>query len=108
MNQGNYYKWNQGVKDYVDSVTKESRKYSLRYVGSMVADVHRTLIYGGIFMYPADNNNKNGKIRLLYEANPLSMIIEQAGGKAIDGHNRILDIIKERPFLWGRQHVLIT
>jgi len=58
----------------------------------MVADVHRTLLYGGIFIYPADSRSKEGKLRLLYEANPMSMILEQAGGKATTGLQRILDI----------------
>jgi len=59
----------------------------------MVADVHRTLIYGGIFMYPADKNSKDGKLRLLYEANPMAMILEQAGGKATNGTQRLLEIV---------------
>jgi len=69
------------------------KPYSLRYVGSMVADVHRTLIYGGIFMYPADKTSKSGKLRLLYEANPMAFIMEQAGGRASTGTAPILDIV---------------
>jgi fructose-1,6-bisphosphatase len=69
------------------------KPYSLRYVGSMVSDVHRTLLYGGVFMYPADTKSKNGKLRLLYEANPMAFICEQAGGMAIaNGGTRILDL----------------
>jgi len=64
----------------------------LRYVGSMVADVHRTLIYGGIFLYPGDVKNPDGKLRILYECFPMSFIIEHAGGKASTGFSRILDI----------------
>ena len=64
-----------------------------RYVGCMVADIHRTLLYGGLFMYPADSNNKSGKLRLIYECNPLSMIIEQAGGTTTNGSVNILDIV---------------
>lgn len=67
-------------------------RYSSRYIGSMVADVHRTLQYGGIFGYPADRTNPNGKLRLLYEAAPMSFLIEQAGGLALTGKNRIMDI----------------
>ena len=66
--------------------------YGARYVGSLVADAHRTLIKGGIFAYPADTKSKNGKLRLLYEANPMAYLFEQAGGSAIDGKDRILDI----------------
>jgi fructose-1,6-bisphosphatase I len=68
------------------------RPYTSRYVGSLVADFHRNLLYGGIFIYPADEKNKNGKLRLMYEANPLSMIVEQAGGRSSDGKNRILEL----------------
>jgi fructose-1,6-bisphosphatase I len=67
-------------------------KYSSRYVGSMVADVHRTLQYGGIFGYPADKANPDGKLRLLYEAAPMSFLVEQAGGLSLTGNNRIMDI----------------
>lgn len=67
-------------------------KYSSRYVGSMVADVHRTLIRGGVFLYPPTQSNPEGKLRLLYEANPVAFLVEQAGGQAIDGHRRILEI----------------
>ena len=65
----------------------------MRYIGSMVADVHRTLLYGGIFCYPGDKKSPNGKLRLLYECNPMAFIIEQAGGKATTGTKRILDIM---------------
>lgn len=68
------------------------KRYSSRYIGSMVADIHRTLQYGGIFGYPADSYNPNGKLRLLYEAAPMSFLIEQAGGLALTGKNRIMDI----------------
>ena len=84
------------MKEYV-SYLKESdpetgRPYSSRYIGSLVADFHRNLLYGGIFMYPGDKKNPNGKLRLMYEANPLSMIVEQAGGRSSDGKMRILEI----------------
>jgi fructose-1,6-bisphosphatase I len=68
----------------------------MRYVGSLVADFHRTLLYGGIFMYPPDKKNADGKLRLMCEASPLAMIVEQAGGKAIDGHGRILERVPEQ------------
>ena len=71
------------------------RKYSSRYIGSMVADVHRTLLKGGIFMYPPTESNSDGKLRLLYEANPIAFLVEQAGGTAIDGTRRVLDIVPD-------------
>lgn len=95
INEGNSKFWYEPTVKYVDSIKNPKppgKPYSLRYVGSMVADVHRTLIYGGIFMYPADKNSKDGKLRLLYEANPMAMIIEQAGGRASTGTQRILEV----------------
>lgn len=97
INEGNYLYWHSGLKKYIKWLQEEDkssgRPYSSRYVGSMVADIHRTLLYGGIFMYPADIRNPNGKLRLMYECNPLAFIIEQAGGRAIDGKQRILEIM---------------
>ena len=99
INEGNYHKWSKGIQNYVDyikQIDKESgRPYSSRYVGSLVADFHRNLLYGGIFIYPADEKNKNGKLRLMYEANPLAFIAEQAGGRASNGNKRILEITPE-------------
>lgn len=96
-NEGNYSKWSVGFRKYIDYIKQnepqDGRPYSARYVGSLVADFHRNLLYGGVFAYPPDNKNKNGKLRLMYEANPLALLIEQAGGKASDGQNRILDIV---------------
>jgi fructose-1,6-bisphosphatase I len=96
INEGNYLYWHPGLKKYIKWLQEEDkstgRPYSSRYIGSMVADIHRTMLYGGIFMYPADIRNPNGKLRLMYECNPLAFIVEQAGGRAIDGNNRILDI----------------
>ena len=74
---------------------KSGKPYGARYIGSMVADVHRTLVYGGIFSYPATTEAPKGKLRLLYECNPMAFIIEQAGGKATTGRQRILDIVPE-------------
>ena len=94
VNEGNAVYWHEPVRKFVDIVKnkQEKKPYSLRYVGSMVADVHRTLLYGGIFMYPNDKKSPNGKLRLLYECNPMSLIIEQAGGKSTTGSDRVLDI----------------
>lgn len=95
VNEGNYNKWSPGVRRWVDSVKRSEggrSAYGLRYIGAMVADFHRTLLKGGIFAYPADEKNTSGKLRLLYEASPLSFIAETAGGAASDGKGRILDI----------------
>jgi len=98
-NEGNFSYWSEGVKNYikhVKEVDKETnRPYKSRYIGSLVADFHRNLLYGGIFFYPADQNNPGGKLRLLYEAAPLAMVVEQAGGSASDGQRNILEIIPE-------------
>ena len=72
--------------------TDTNRPYSARYVGSLVADFHRNLLYGGIYIYPGDKKNPNGKLRLLYEGAPLAYVVEQAGGAASDGQRRIMDI----------------
>lgn len=82
-NEGNSFHWDQPIKDYVEDC--KDNGYAARYVGSMVADVHRTLLYGGIFLYPADKKSKKGKLRVLYEGFPMAMITEQAGGIASTG-----------------------
>jgi fructose-1,6-bisphosphatase I len=96
INEGNYCKWSDGMKKYIDYLKEDdkesNRPYSSRYVGSLVADFHRNLLYGGIFIYPADKKNINGKLRLMYEANPLAFIVEQAGGRASTGRERILEV----------------
>jgi fructose-1,6-bisphosphatase I len=95
MNEGNYAHFPDGVKQYIkycqveDKATK--RPYSSRYIGSLVADFHRNLLKGGIFIYPSTAKAPKGKLRLLYECNPLALIIEQAGGRASDGKDRILE-----------------
>ena len=96
INEGNYAHFPDGVKKYIkycqeiDSATE--RPYSSRYIGSLVADFHRNLLKGGVFIYPSTHKSPKGKLRLLYECNPLAFIIEQAGGKASDGFRRILDV----------------
>jgi fructose-1,6-bisphosphatase I len=96
MNEGNTVDLHDGTKafiDYAKALTAEREKaISARYVGSMVADFHRNLLKGGIFIYPGTKKNPNGKLRLMYEANPMAFICEQAGGLASDGKQRILDI----------------
>ncbi|MGH7742318.1 MAG: class 1 fructose-bisphosphatase, partial [Candidatus Eiseniibacteriota bacterium] len=97
VNEGNYSQWTDGVKRYVDYLKVDdqetSRPYSSRYVGSLVADFHRNLLYGGLFLYPGDRKNPRGKLRVLYEAAPLAFIAEEAGGLASDGQRRILEIV---------------
>ncbi len=96
INQGNFISFPEGVKEYVRYCKQDDkatgRPYSLRYIGSMVADIHRNLITGGIFIYSATKDAPRGKLRILYECNPMSFIIEQAGGRATDGFMRILNI----------------
>lgn len=96
VNEGNYVHFHNGVKQYIkhcQEIDKASnRPYTSRYIGSLVADFHRNLLKGGIYFYPAYAGNPNGKLRLLYECNPIAMICEQAGGKASDGIDRILEL----------------
>jgi|EP00802_Teleaulax_amphioxeia_P007730 fructose-1,6-bisphosphatase I len=96
LNEANRWGWDQPLQDYVTAIQtakgQTKTAYSLRYIGSMVGDVHRTLLYGGIFGYPADTKNKDGKLRLLYEAAPMSFLVEQAGGLALTGNKRVMDV----------------
>jgi len=96
VNEGNYHKWMPGTKQYVDSLKvrdkSTGRPYSGRYSGCLVADVHRILLVGGIYIYPGEVDKPEGKLRLMYEANPLAWVVEQAGGKASTGTMRILDV----------------
>ena len=105
VNEGNFSRWTPEIQKWARFIKGEipsgapeggepfKTPYGARYVGSLVADAHRTLLKGGIFAYPADSKSKNGKLRLLYEANPMAFLFEQAGGMAIDGKDRILDIM---------------
>ena len=96
VNEGNYAQFPDGVKQYIKYCQIEDdatdRPYSSRYIGSLVADFHRNLLKGGIFIYPSTAKSPSGKLRLLYECNPLALIIEQAGGHASDGQRRILEL----------------
>lgn len=94
VNEGNYVHFPQGVKDYIKYCQKEEddRPYKSRYIGALAADIHRNLIKGGIFLYPSFSGYPDGKLRLLYEVNPMAFLIEQAGGMATDGQQRVLDI----------------
>ncbi len=108
-------KFPQGVKKYIKYCQEEDkatqRPYTSRYIGSLVADFHRNLLKGGIYLYPSTASHPEGKLRLLYECNPMAFLAEQAGGKASDGKERILDIIPEslhqrRSFFVGNNHMV--
>lgn len=108
VNEGNYVHFPEGVKRYIKYCQEEKndRPYTSRYIGSLVSDIHRNMIKGGIYMYPKSSKAANGKLRLLYECNPMAFIAEQAGGKASDGFTAILDLqpteLHERvPFFCG-------
>lgn len=96
INEGSYNSWEPGLREYIKYCKEKDkatmRPYKARYIGSMVADVHRTLLLGGIFIYPATASDPKGKLRLMYECNPMAFIIEQAGGKATTGRQRILEL----------------
>ncbi len=97
VNEGNYHDFPAGIKRYVDYCKEKdkstNRPYGARYIGSLIADFHRNLLKGGIFMYPATEKTPNGKLRLMYECNPMAFIVEQAGGQASTGAGRILDLL---------------
>jgi fructose-1,6-bisphosphatase I len=97
VNEGNYGVWSPEQQALVDHLKGKdgAKPFSWRYIGSLVADFHRNLLYGGMFMYPADRKNPNGKLRLLYEAAPLAMIAEGAGGRASHGSGRIMEIVPD-------------
>ena len=113
VNEGNYVHFPQGVKDYIKycQEEEEDRPYTSRYIGSLVSDFHRNMIQGGIYFYPTTSKAPKGKLRLLYECNPMAFIAEQAGGKASDGFNRILEIepteLHQRvPFFVGNKEMV--
>ena len=95
INEGNYAHFPTGVKKYIKYCQEEEgdRPYTSRYIGSMVSDIHRNMIKGGIYIYPKSTKYNQGKLRLLYECNPMAFIVEQAGGKASDGYQRVMDIM---------------
>lgn len=96
VNHGNFFQYDESVRNYINCCQRKTKAdggpYTQRYIGSMVSDVHRNLIKGGIFMYPGTTDKPKGKLRLLYECNPFAFIVEVAGGRATDGNRRILDI----------------
>ena len=112
VNEGNYTHFPEGVKKYIKYCQEESgdRPYTSRYIGSLVSDIHRNMIKGGIYIYPKSSMNAKGKLRLLYECNPMAFIAEQAGGKASDGYTPIMDLkpteLHERiPFFCGSRNI---
>jgi len=115
VNHGNYFGYDEQVQRYINICQQKNKSnggpYTQRYIGSMVADVHRNLIKGGIFMYPGTKDKPNGKLRLLYECNPFAFIVEVAGGKATNGYQRILEIqptaVHQRtPFFIGSANMM--
>ena len=113
VNEGNYVHFPQGVKDYIKYCQAEEgdRHYTSRYIGSLVSDIHRNILKGGIYLYPTSAKAPNGKLRLLYECNPIAFIMEQAGGKASNGFNRIMEIepteLHQRvPFFCGSRNMV--
>lgn len=113
VNEGNYIHFPQGIKNYIKYCQMEEgdRPYTSRYIGSLVSDFHRNMIKGGIYLYPKSSKNSNGKLRLLYECNPMAFLAEQAKGKASDGFNRIMDIqpteLHQRvPFICGSRNMV--
>ncbi|XCF06942.1 class 1 fructose-bisphosphatase [Tamlana crocina] len=113
VNEGNYLDFPQGIKNYIKYCQMEEgdRPYTSRYIGSLVSDFHRNMIKGGIYLYPQGSRNPNGKLRLLYECNPMAFLAEQANGKASDGFTRIMDIdpteLHQRvPFVCGSKNMV--
>jgi fructose-1,6-bisphosphatase I len=113
VNEGNYIHFPQGIKDYIKycQEEEEDRPYTSRYIGSLVSDFHRNMIKGGIYMYPESSKYPTGKLRLLYECNPMAFLAEQANGKASDGYQRIMDIepteLHQRvPFICGSRNMV--
>ncbi len=113
VNEGNYIHFPQGIKNYIKYCQEEEgdRPYTSRYIGSLVSDFHRNMIKGGVYLYPQSSKNPNGKLRLLYECNPMAYLAEQANGKASDGFVRIMDIqpteLHQRvPFICGSKNMV--
>jgi fructose-1,6-bisphosphatase I len=117
INEGNHARWDERTRKWASWIKSEDPAqklpYGHRYVGSLVADAHRTLLKGGIFAYPSDKKSPGGKLRLLYEANPMAFLLEQAGGMATNGVDRILDIVPKglhdrTPLVLGSKHDVAT
>ncbi len=109
INEANYHQFDPGIKQYLNYCKEQD--FTARYIGSMVADFHRNLMVGGIYLYPATAKHSSGKLRLLYECNPIALLAEQAGGMAIDGARRILELAPESlhqrsPLIVGNKHLV--
>jgi fructose-1,6-bisphosphatase I len=115
VNEGNYFDFPEGIKKYIKYCQEEEddRPYTSRYIGSLVSDFHRNMIKGGIYLYPKGSRNPNGKLRLLYECNPIAFIAEQANGKSSDGYTRTLEVVptalhQRVPFICGSKNMVDT
>jgi fructose-1,6-bisphosphatase I len=115
VNHGNFFQYEKNIQEYIGACQQKSINnggpYTQRYTGSMVADIHRNLVKGGIFLYPVTDTHPRGKLRLVYECNPLAFLIEIAGGSATSGNQRILDILPEglherTPFFTGSKNMM--
>ena len=115
VNEGNYVHFPEGVKKYIkycqEKAPEYGRPYASRYIGSLVSDFHRNLLKGGIFLYPENETAPNGKLRIVYECNPIAFIAEQAGGAASNGYRRILEIVpsslhQRSPFYTGSKNMV--
>jgi fructose-1,6-bisphosphatase I len=113
VNEGNYMDFPLGIKKYIKYCQEEEgdRPYTSRYIGSLVSDFHRNMIKGGIYMYPKGSRNPNGKLRLLYECNPMAFIAEQANGTSSDGYTRTMDVTPAKlhqrvPFICGSKNMV--
>ena len=95
VNEGNYWQWEESIREYIRYVHRHEG-YTARYSGALVGDFHRILLQGGVFLYPGTTNKPEGKLRLLYESSPLAMLIEQAGGRASTGTQRLLDVVPDQ------------
>jgi fructose-1,6-bisphosphatase I len=114
INEANYHHWDEPTRKFVEHIkNNKERTYTARYIGSLVADFHRNLLKGGVFLYPGDEKNKRGKLRLLYECAPLAYLIENAGGRATNGVQDILDIVpdtlhQKEPLIIGSKYEVET
>jgi len=111
INEANYASFPQSVKDFLKKRKAEDLNYTTRYIGSMVADIHRNMLKGGLFLYPPNAKSPNGKLRLLYECNPIAFIVEQAGGMAVNMDKRIMEINpkslhQREPFFCGNREMV--
>ena len=113
INEANFATFPESIKDFLKNRKAEDQKYTTRYIGSMVSDIHRNMLKGGLYLYPPNQKSPLGKLRLLYECNPVAFIVEQAGGEAISMDQRIMEIdpntLHQRvPFFCGNKEMVAT